>query len=376
MLNKGIDNQRAASRAPSFENLMSRANMAWMGQNTTHLEPPEEVVEALLESIRSREFQFYAPGLGFEELRELIVQDLGLSGMEALVTDGAVGGLHHICTALAPEISTLITTDPGWPWPGRFAGLEGIAVKALEIYSAEQGYKLLASQLAGVIEAGSLIYLIDPLNPLGSCYTRAELEAIVSLARETGSLLVHDCTYRHFADGHTLAAELYPEGTLTTYSFSKWLGLAGLRLGAIVAAPHLLARLTKVTSNPLGSNIQAQRAAIAGLKVKDLWLSRLLDVNHRNQEIMLQAISRSGLGNVLVWPSQGNFLAVDITESKWNADDLCEALLEEDVFIRPGTYQSPAFGTRFVKISTSVPTEWAERCADAWSMIALRKGIR
>ena len=348
--------------------------MAWMGQNTTHLEPPGEVVEALLESVRSREFQFYAPSLGFEELRELIVQDLGLSGMEALVTNGAVGGLHHICTALAPDISSLITTDPGWPWPGRFAGLEGITIRALEIYSAEQGYKLLASQLASVIEAGSLIYLIDPLNPLGSCYTRAELEAIVSLARETGSLLVHDCTYRHFADGHTLAADLYPEGTLTTYSFSKWLGLAGLRLGAIVAAPHLLDRLTRVPSNPLGSNIQAQRAAIAGLKVKGPWLSRLLDVNHRNQEIILQAVNRSGLGHVLVRPSQGNFLAVDIAEDQWSAGDLCEALLEKDIFIRPGTYQSPVFGTRFVKISTSVPTEWAERLADAWSAIALRKG--
>jgi histidinol-phosphate aminotransferase len=376
MLDKGSERQRAASRAPSFENLMGRPNMVWMGQNTTHLEPPGEVVEALLESIRSREFQFYAPGLGFEELRELIVADLGLPGMEALVTDGAVGGLHHICTAMAPEISTLITTDPGWPWPGRFAGLEGITVRALEIYSAEQGYKLLASQLAGVIEAGSLIYLIDPLNPLGSCYKRAELEAIAALARETGSLLVHDCTYRHFAAGHTLAAELYPEGTLTTYSFSKWLGLAGLRLGAIVAAPHLLARLTNVPSNPLGSNIQAQRAAIAGLKVKDPWLKRLLDVNQRNQEIVAQAVSRSGLGRILVWPSQGNFLAVDISEGNWNSDDLCAALLEKDIFIRSGTYQSPVFGERFVKISTSVPTEWAGRCAGAWSTIALRKGAR
>jgi aspartate/methionine/tyrosine aminotransferase len=376
MLDQGSEKQPAASRAPSFESLMSRPNIAWMGQNTTHLEPPGEVVEALLESVRSREFQFYAPGLGFEELRDLIVADLGLPGMEALVTDGAVGGLHHICTAMAPEISTLITTDPGWPWPGRFAGLEGITVRALEIYSAEQGYKLLASQFADVIEAGSLIYLIDPLNPLGSRYTRAELEAIVALARETGSLVVHDCTYRHFADGHTLAAELYPEGTLTTYSFSKWLGLAGLRLGAVVAAPDLLAPLTKVPSNPLGSNIQAQRAAIAGLKVKAPWLSRLLDVNHRNQEIVAQAVGRSGLGKVLVWPSQGNFLAVDVSAGQWSADDLCAAMLEQDVFIRPGTYQSPAFGDRFVKISTSVPTEWAERCADAWSMIALREGSR
>ncbi len=90
------------SGAPSFEALLNRPRMAWMGQNTTHLEPPPEVSEALLASTRSREFQLYAPGLGFEELRALVVEDLGLPGFDAWVTDGAVGGLHHICTALAP----------------------------------------------------------------------------------------------------------------------------------------------------------------------------------------------------------------------------------------------------------------------------------
>jgi aspartate/methionine/tyrosine aminotransferase len=363
-----------AGAVPSFEFLLNRPNIAWMGQNTTHLEPPPEVTDALLESTRNREFQLYAPALGFEELRELIVRDLGLAGVEAWVTDGAVGGLHHICTGLAPDIARVITTDPGWPWPARFAGLENVPVTTLDLYSAEQSYKVLAGQIANVIEPGSLIYLIDPLNPLGSRYERVELEEITALARETSSLIVHDCTYRHFADGHTLAAELYPEGTLTTYSFSKWLGLAGLRLGAVVAAPELLSRLTAVPSNPLGANIQAQRAAIAGLQVKEPWLDRLRETNRRNQEIVSRAVDDSGLGSIVVWPSHGNFLAVDIRDSGRSADEICSALLEQDIFIRPGIYQSPRFGERFVKISTSVPTEWAERFADSWAGLRLRNG--
>ncbi len=218
-----------------------------------------------------------------------------------------------------------------------------------------------------MIEDASLIYLIDPLNPLGSRYERDELQAIVDLARATGSLIIHDCTYRHFATGHTLAAELYPEGTFTTYSFSKWLGLAGLRVGAVVAQPELLERLTRVPSNPLGANIQGQRAAIAGLKVKDAWLQRLRTVNAARQEIVIAAIAAGAVGEVVVDPSHGNFLAVDVSAAGWHAEALCDALLDDDVFIRPGTYQSPAFGERFVKISTSVPVEWAERFAVAWS---------
>jgi aspartate/methionine/tyrosine aminotransferase len=294
-----------------FEALLKRPDLVWMGQNTTHLEPPPEVTQALLDSTRRREFQFYAPALGLAELRELIVADLGLPGSTAMITDGAVGGLYHICTVLAPGLSRLITTDPGWPWPGRFVHLQGVPVTAVEVYSAEAGYKLTAAALAEVIEPGSLLYLIDPLNPLGSSYRRDELEAIVELARAHDAIVVHDCTYRHFADGHTLVAGLYPEGTLTTYSFSKWLGLAGLRLGAVVGRPELLGR-----------------------------------------------------------PSHGNFLAVDIDGSGLTADQVCAALLERDVFIRSGTYQSPAFGERFVKVSTSVPTAWAERFAAAWASLS------
>jgi aspartate/methionine/tyrosine aminotransferase len=198
--------------APSFEALLQRPGLAWMGQNTTHLEPPLEVVAALLDSTRRHEFQFYAPALGFDELRALIVADLGLasSGSIAMITDGAVGGLHHVCTALAPGLSRLITTDPGWPWPGRFVRAQGVPVTAVGVYCDQAGYKLTAAALAEVIEPRSLLYLIDPLNPLGSSYRRDELAARVDLARANDAIVVHDCTYRHFADGHTLAAELYP----------------------------------------------------------------------------------------------------------------------------------------------------------------------
>ena len=361
----------ALATAPSFEELLRRKDLAWMGQNTTHLEPPPEVVAALLDSTRRHEFQFYAPALGLEELRELIVADLGLAsaGHTAMITDGAVGGLHHICTALAPGLSRLITTDPGWPWPGRFVQLQGVPVTAVEVYSGQAGYKLTAAALAEVIEPRSLLYLIDPLNPLGSSYRREELEAIVGLARANEAIVVHDCTYRHFADGHTLVAELYPEATLTTYSFSKWLGLAGLRLGAIVGGPGLLGRLTQTPANPLGANIQAQRAAIAGLRVKEPWLRELRRVNRRNQQIVTEGVEHGPFGRVLVQPSQGNFLAVDIGGHGWTADQVCTALLEHDVFIRSGTYQSSAFGDRFVKVSTSVPAAWAERFAAAWATL-------
>ena len=165
----------SATAAPSFEALLDRPGLAWMGQNTTHLEPPPEVIAALTESTRRREFQLYAPALGFERLRELIVDDLGLTGTGAvaMITDGAVGGLYHVCTALAPRISRLITTDPGWPWPARFVGLSGIPVTTLPVYTAEQGYRLRAAAARRGHRAGLADLPDRPAEPARQLATAA-----------------------------------------------------------------------------------------------------------------------------------------------------------------------------------------------------------
>lgn len=357
---------------PSFESLLVRDDVIWMGQNTTHLEPAPEVLDALRRSTDRHEFQVYAPSAGFTRLRELIVDDLGLHGFDAWVMDGAVAGLHQICTALAPRAARLITSDPGWPWPARFVSVAGVPVTTLDVYQQPRAL-LSAEQIDAVIEPGSIVYLIDPLNPLGSSYTADELADIVAVVRDSDSYLIHDATYRHFADTHTLAATLYPERTITTYSFSKWLGLAGLRVGAVVAEPALLARLMAVPANPLGAGIQAQRAAIAGLGVRESWLAALRSVNRRNLDAIEKTVAATGFGSVVVPRSQGNFLAIDVSESGRHSDELCSDILESSgVFIRPGTYQSPHFGARFVKVSTSVPPEWVDRFCAVWEQEAGR----
>ena len=89
------------------------------------------------------------------------------------------------------------------------------------------------------------------------------------IARGVGAYLLHDCTYRDFAENHVLAADLYPEGAITIYSFSKWLGLAGLRIGAVVADHRIIERLAPYSAATLGSSVVAQRAAQAGLAVSD-----------------------------------------------------------------------------------------------------------
>ena len=215
-----------------FDTLFNNPALMWLGQNTNHFPTHPAVVQAMTDSLRSEEYHAYAPPAGIEELRQLILQDLGLSDASVLVTDGGVEGLYNACRNLSGPGVDFVTTDPGWKWPIAFAKASGARIVEIPIYDPAQGYRLtVAQQLrAAVTEKTRLIYLVDPNNPLGVCYTAAEIEAFAHIAQSVGAYFIHDCTYFHFADRHTLAARFYPEKTITVYSFSKWLGLAGLRV--------------------------------------------------------------------------------------------------------------------------------------------------
>jgi aspartate/methionine/tyrosine aminotransferase len=352
-------------RNAHFDRLVNTEGLRWMGQNTNHATPHPAVIEAMEKCIRDEEFHIYAPPAGLEELRHGIVADLGLTGQAALLSDGAVASLYHVChTQLGPG-DEFITTDPTWNWPMAFARSVGATVTQIPIYGEEYGYRLAPERLkAAVTPKTKVIYLVDPNNPLGSACTAAEIDAIAAIAREAGAYLIHDCTYRHFAYDHTLAATRYPERTITIYSFSKWLGLAGMRVGAVVAHPDIIEQLASAPPNNLGSNILSQRAALAGLRIKDEWFPQVLAQQRANQKLIKEASDKVPGLLMPVYPSNGNFIVLECQKAGVKPEALVAAYQKHDIMIRQGAYHTPNFGDRFIKVSTSVPTAWVQEFVD------------
>jgi len=355
----------AETRNRYFDRLFTNPELMWLGQNTNHFPLHPAVRKALHDAIDDESFHAYAPPLGMEALRTAIVDDLGVPNQSAVVTDGAVAALALACRAFCEAGKGFVTTDPGWKWPLQFAAKAGCAITEIPIYGPEYGFKLSAEALAASTDGNTaVIYLVDPNNPLGTTYTEDEIRAFADRAREIGAILIHDCTYRDFADSHTLASRFYPEGTVTIVSFSKWLGLAGLRLGALVASPELLARILPHSQAPLGASVLAQRAAIAGLGVKAEWMAEVIAQQRENQRMIVDAFAKLPGFLVPVFPSQANFIVVECTGAGVTPEALVTALGEHDIMVRQGTYHTPRFGHRFIKISTTVPKAWAQALCD------------
>lgn len=366
-----------ASELTNFDDIHSTEKMLWMGQNTNHLQAHPAVKEVLLKAISDQSFNNYAPPQGYEELRELILRDVvgdrSPSDTKVLITDGAIDGLYLVCKRYGGAPTTVITSDPTWVWPLTFAKNQGANVRLLPIYDRSKDYKIQLSDLKEALRQSSnpILYLVDPLNPLGSSYTRDELKKIAEVLKETDALVIHDCTYRDFAFDHHLMRDILPKNTITTYSFSKWLGIAGLRTGAIIADTPIFDFLLQDQSNILGSNVLGQQAAIAAFSVKKQWIEEVNTVQRGNQKMIAESLRMVGGLYPVVYPSNGNFLAVDCQSTGITANAIAAEFLKRGIFIRTSNYHSEGLKDLFLKISTTVPILWVEKfCEELPSVLS------
>jgi histidinol-phosphate/aromatic aminotransferase/cobyric acid decarboxylase-like protein len=297
--------------------------------------------------------------------------------MEALVTEGGVNALAAVVRARCRPGTRFVTTDPTWKWPCLFARQAGAEVVEIPIYDAACNYRLTPAALRAAVDpTTTVIYLVDPNNPLGIRYERAEIEAFAAIAIEVGALLVHDCTYRDFAEGHHPAVAIAPDHAVVSLSFSKWLGLAGLRIGALVAKPELLDAFAALSPAVLGASVVAQRAAEAGLAVKAEWMAGVRATDRANKAA-IQAAAAAVPGLALpVYPSHGNFLVLETVGAGVKPEALVECYRRRGLMIRQGTYHTERFGDRFVKVSTSVPAGWVDEfCSLLPEMVAQARSL-
>lgn len=345
-----------------FDFVFNDKDMIWMGQNTNHLHDENQIMDSMMQSIKKRDYNKYPPPEGFPELKELILKDLGLQNeFDILVTAGGTESLY-LCTndILAPEDNT-ITCDPGYLIIDNFASRFGDHVKSVPIYNTECGYKLTPELVRENIDSNTkLVSLVDPLNPLGSSYTKAELKDFADIATDNDIYLLHDITYRDFARDHHLMAKIAPEHTVTVYSFSKIYGMAGMRIGSVIGVPDVIKSIKTIVINDLGTNVVSQRGAIAALKSKKEWLAHIKNTTRSNQDIIKKAVDQVEGAFIPVFPSDGNMLAIDIYDTGVTPLEISEYLLDRKVFTREGSYTSKLFGQRYLRVSFSIPPEHVE----------------
>ncbi|MBZ9570782.1 pyridoxal phosphate-dependent aminotransferase [Methanobrevibacter sp. TMH8] len=341
-----------------FEEVFNDKEMIWMGQNTNHLHESNEILDAMISCVESREYCKYPPPEGFKELKNLILEDLSLEDKDILITAGGTESLYLCMNDILEPNNNVITCDPGYLIIDNFASRFSNEVISVPIYSSDNDYKLTPELVKEYMnENTKIIVLIDPLNPLGSSYNEEEIKEFAEIAIENDIYLLHDITYRDFAKEHFLAAHYAPNHTITIYSFSKIFGMAGLRIGSIISTKEIISSVRTILINDLGTNLIAQAGAIAALKSKDSWINEITNTTRNNQKLIKECVDEIKGVFIPVYPSNGNMLAIDLKNTGIDPKVMADYLLKKKIFTRQGAYTSNLFGDKYLRVSFSIPEE-------------------
>lgn len=114
---------------------------------------------------------------------------------------------------------------------------------------AREGHHLLTIGEADIdreLERLDVLLLVNPNNPTGRRFTPEQLLAWHARLAARGGWLVVDEAFIDCTPQHSLAAHSERPGLVVLRSFGKFFGLAGIRLGFVLAQPALLEQLAEL----------------------------------------------------------------------------------------------------------------------------------
>lgn len=329
----------------------------------THRIPPAEAIAAArLDELSSH---LYCPTGGLPELVEAIAAHESRGADEVLVTPGATGGLSVVVNALFEPGDEVIVLTPSWPLIFGILQRHGATVVELEVGPDgwPDGDGLLERLRGAINERTAGIYFCHPNNPVGFVYEPALLEALAELARANDLWLIADMAYDQIVFDEVGAASL-PDAvasdprTIVVKTFSKSHGLAGHRVGYLVADKALRGCLLKVgTHFAYHTSVPGQRIAAAALREP-----RFVESLRATYREAAEAAA-AALGDAIPFraPQAGYYIWLDLRQACPDGESaltwLGEALEATGVALAPGA----AFGDaaeRFARLCyTAVPPE-------------------
>jgi histidinol-phosphate/aromatic aminotransferase/cobyric acid decarboxylase-like protein len=231
--------------------------------NENPLGPCAEAREAVARMIQYGGRYRYSEG---DALQELLAEQEGVKQDYVQIHAGSSGPLHQSVLAFTGPDRPFVTADPGYEAGARAAQFVGANVVRVPLM-ADKNYQHDVKKMAAVPNAG-LIYICNPNNPTGTVTPKADIEWLVA-NKPAGSVVLIDEAYTHISDepfNSDLVAK--EKDVVLLRTFSKIYGMAGLRAGAAIGRPDLLAKVRQWSSTMMP--ITGMAGATASLRVKTL----------------------------------------------------------------------------------------------------------
>lgn len=294
-----------------------------MMSNENLLEPPEAVLDAIIEAARLGNLY---PGSG-PQLRKKLGEKAGLTADHVVLGNGSTDVINFVIhTFVGPgdEVLIPVPTFPMYESRTKVAG--GTVV---QVPFTPDFYWDMDAIIKAVTPKTKLIFICSPNNPTGNRIADSDLKRILSLGIPT---FFDEAYYELSNVVETKAGWIkeYPH-MVVNRTFSKAYGLAGFRIGYLLCDPKLATYFNRVRF-PWNVSLIGIAAALAQLEDTD------------NQELKRQTVIKgrdyifdeiNKLPGFKAYPSEGNFVLIDAHVLDKTSEEIRDAMSSKGIYIRP-----------------------------------------
>jgi histidinol-phosphate aminotransferase len=246
---------------------------------------------------------FIYPFKQISELQALIAKKEGVSTDHIVVTAGSREGLNAAGLTYASNGKEVICCAPTYKSLMTYAARFGGYVNSVPL---DQNHRYDLTEIEKRISSHTgLVFICNPNNPTGTLLPANDMKSFCKEASKRTIVFADEVYHNYISEsGYPSMVSLVKEGhnVIVARTFSKIYGLAGIRVGYLIARPEIASRLRD--NLQAGTNILAVHAAKAALE-EESFLQNSLKRNEEARQFVYKTCDEIGLEYI---PSHTNFV--------------------------------------------------------------------
>lgn len=275
---------------------------------------------------------------------------------ELLVTRGSDEGIDLLTRAFCEsDRDTVIVCPPTFGMYRVAASTQGAKVVDAPL-TAE--FQLEGAKVRDLIDRGAkILWLCSPNNPSGNLLRSADIEALLEYTQER-CIVVIDEAYAEFADAPSWTSRLaaFPHLVILR-TLSKAYGLAGARIGSVIARPPVIDLLRKIVPPYATASASIDEALKVLQPSSSTVIASRIRITLQERERLAHALRASPLIKS-VFPSDANFLLVQ----PYDATTIMQRLRSIGILVRD--FSGRVAAPEAVRITVGTPDQ-NDRIIDA-----------
>jgi len=314
-----------------------------LSSNENALGPPSKVVEAIAGTLKH--LHRYPDGTG-RDLKLQLARKLGFSVENFVVGNGSDEIFELVVRTFLQQGEEVLLPEPTFAFYRIAAQAHGGTCVSVPL----REYKIDLVEISRrVTTKTKLIFLANPNNPTGTFFARSAFADFIARL-PSDVVVVVDEAYGDYATDSAFPAyrdyQHWDRWIVTTKTFSKFYGLAGLRIGYGIGAKELIEQMEKVRQ-PF--NVSLPALVGAQIALEDERHSRMTArMNAEGKEYFYRELDRLGVSFV---PSEANFVLIELGDQ---APRIKDKLAKKGIVVRG----MEGYGlARHLRITIGLPEE-------------------